>query len=179
MDDRNPSQAVENSRRRYAPLDTLVGVRAPQKSREGNQRKDPTLAHTARMGHPKKQRRRQKQIPPRFAPQDDNRGAKAGGCNIATLVSVGAARNREREIKGKAPPLRAPQGWGTRKSNGDGRSRSLVAALLRMTTEGLRARHGLHMRTGRSAGDTYLLEATAASREMRSCGAVAGACYNF
>jgi hypothetical protein len=63
-------------------------------SREENQRKDPTLAHTARMS--------------------------------------------------------------TRKRNGDGRSRSLVAALLRMTTEGLRARHGLHMRTGRSAGATYL-----------------------
>jgi hypothetical protein len=37
------------------------------KSREENQRKDPTLAHTARMGHPKKQRRRQKQIPRRCA----------------------------------------------------------------------------------------------------------------
>jgi hypothetical protein len=76
MDDRNPSQAVENNRRRYAPLDTLVGVHA--------------------------------------------------------------ARSREREIKGKTPPLRAPQGWGTRKGNGDRRSRSLVAALLGMTTEGLR-----------------------------------------
>jgi hypothetical protein len=80
--------------------------------RAKNQRR-PTLAQTAKMGHPEKQRQRHKQIPLRFAPQDDsegqrerrddNEGREAVACAEWLVPGEGrAAMTAERERHGAA-----------------------------------------------------------------------------
>jgi hypothetical protein len=54
---------------------------------------------------------------------------------LDTLRGSRGARNCERKIN-EGPPLHKPQRWGTRKSKGNGTSRSLFALLLRMTAKG-------------------------------------------
>jgi hypothetical protein len=76
--ERNTLQVIENNQRGYALLDTLRGSRS-ERNRERKINEDPPLRKPQGRRTRKGNSNDEKQIPPRFAPQDDNERPRGSG----------------------------------------------------------------------------------------------------